>query len=133
MTGHPVIPARGDNGLSDWTDNPLSPRAAMNGKVGVLTPGRGIRKLGNPYPEVGILPRRGMVSEFFSYLSQGSWGVTRTRRPTTGLPFPFLSYGGSAIVANLFCVGVLLNISRFNAVGSVERHYTLRRPRRARA
>jgi cell division protein FtsW len=53
--------------------------------------------------------------------------------PTTGLPFPFLSYGGSAIVANLFCVGVLLNISRFNAVGSVERHYTLRRPRRVRA
>jgi cell division protein FtsW len=53
--------------------------------------------------------------------------------PTTGLPFPFLSYGGSALVANLFCVGVLLNISRFNTVGSVERHYTLRRPRRARA
>lgn len=53
--------------------------------------------------------------------------------PTTGLPFPFLSYGGSAIVANLFCVGVLLNISRFNTVTSVERHYTLRRPRRARA
>ena len=53
--------------------------------------------------------------------------------PTTGLPFPFLSYGGSALVANLFCVGVLLNISRSNTVGSVERHYTLRRPRRARA
>jgi cell division protein FtsW len=52
--------------------------------------------------------------------------------PTTGLPFPFLSYGGSATVANLFCVGVLLNISRYNAVGTVERHYTIRRPRRAR-
>ncbi len=50
--------------------------------------------------------------------------------PTTGLPFPFMSYGGSALVANLFCVGVLLNISRFNAVSSVERRYAARRARR---
>lgn len=53
--------------------------------------------------------------------------------PATGLPFPFMSYGGSSMVANLFCVGILLNISRFNAVSSVERRYTLLRPRRARA
>lgn len=50
--------------------------------------------------------------------------------PTTGLPFPFMSYGGSALVANLFCVGVVLNISRFNAVSSVERRYAARRARR---
>ncbi len=50
--------------------------------------------------------------------------------PTTGLPFPFLSYGGSALVANLFCVGILLNISRFNAVSSVERRYTARPAKR---
>ncbi len=47
--------------------------------------------------------------------------------PTTGLPLPFISYGGSALVANLFCVGVLLNISRFNAVSSVEKRYVVRR------
>jgi cell division protein FtsW len=50
--------------------------------------------------------------------------------PTTGLPFPFLSYGGSALVANLFCVGVLLNISRFNTVTSVEKRYSARRAKR---
>ncbi|HSQ60911.1 MAG TPA: putative lipid II flippase FtsW [Acidobacteriota bacterium] len=31
--------------------------------------------------------------------------------PTTGLPLPFLSYGGSALVVNLGVVGVLLNIA----------------------
>jgi cell division protein FtsW len=31
--------------------------------------------------------------------------------PTTGIPMPFVSYGGSAQVMNLFAVGVLLNIS----------------------
>jgi cell division protein FtsW len=31
--------------------------------------------------------------------------------PTTGLPLPFISYGGSALTMNMFAVGVLLNIS----------------------
>jgi cell division protein FtsW len=33
--------------------------------------------------------------------------------PTTGQPLPFISSGGSALLSNLFAVGVLLNISRF--------------------
>lgn len=32
--------------------------------------------------------------------------------PVTGLPLPFFSYGGSAMVTNLVGVGVLLNVSR---------------------
>ncbi|MCH7549287.1 MAG: cell division protein FtsW [Candidatus Krumholzibacteriota bacterium] len=32
--------------------------------------------------------------------------------PVTGLPLPFLSYGGSALVVNAFAVGVLLNVAR---------------------
>ena len=32
--------------------------------------------------------------------------------PTTGIPLPFVSYGGSAMMINLFVVGLLLNISR---------------------
>jgi cell division protein FtsW len=35
--------------------------------------------------------------------------------PVTGLPLPFLSYGGSALVVNAFAVGVLLNLSRRRA------------------
>lgn len=32
--------------------------------------------------------------------------------PPKGVPMPFLSYGGSHLVAGFFCVGVLLNLSR---------------------
>lgn len=38
-------------------------------------------------------------------------GVTLGLLPTTGLPMPFISYGGSAMVLSAFAVGVLLNIS----------------------
>jgi len=31
--------------------------------------------------------------------------------PITGVPLPFISYGGSAMITNLICVGLLLNIS----------------------
>jgi cell division protein FtsW len=39
-------------------------------------------------------------------------GVTRSI-PLTGVPLPFLSYGGSALAANLAAMGVLLNVSRY--------------------
>ena len=38
-------------------------------------------------------------------------GVTVGILPTTGLPMPFVSYGGSSLVFSSFAVGVLLNIS----------------------
>lgn len=40
-------------------------------------------------------------------------GVAIGVLPTTGLPMPFVSYGGSAIVFTSFAIGVLLNISAF--------------------
>ena len=39
-------------------------------------------------------------------------GVTTGAIPTKGLPFPFISYGGSALIVNLLGVAVLLNITR---------------------
>ncbi len=39
-------------------------------------------------------------------------GMTIGMAPVTGLPLPFLSYGGSSLVANLIMIGVILNISR---------------------
>lgn len=38
-------------------------------------------------------------------------GVTLGIFPTTGLPMPFVSYGGSSLLFTSFAVGVLLNIS----------------------
>ncbi len=33
--------------------------------------------------------------------------------PVTGQPLPFISYGGSALISNLFAIGVVLNVSKF--------------------
>ena len=33
--------------------------------------------------------------------------------PTTGLPIPFISYGGSHILFTMMSVGILLNISKY--------------------
>jgi len=39
-------------------------------------------------------------------------GVIIGAFPTKGLPLPFVSYGGSALIVQMICVGILLNISR---------------------
>ena len=39
-------------------------------------------------------------------------GMTIGMAPITGLPLPFLSYGGSSLMANLIMMGIVLNISR---------------------
>lgn len=40
-------------------------------------------------------------------------GVASGLLPTTGLPLPFLSYGGSSMIFTAFATGVLLNISAY--------------------
>jgi rod shape determining protein RodA len=37
-------------------------------------------------------------------------GMTLGIMPVTGIPLPFMSYGGSALLMNLLCVGLLMNI-----------------------
>ena len=39
-------------------------------------------------------------------------GVSSSMLPATGVPLPFISYGGTSVIISLAMVGVLLNISR---------------------
>jgi len=39
-------------------------------------------------------------------------GVVTGALPTKGLPLPFISFGGSALVVTMLATGVLLNISQ---------------------
>ncbi len=39
--------------------------------------------------------------------------VVTGRLPTTGVPLPFISYGGSSLMTTMIAAGVLLNISRY--------------------
>ncbi len=43
-------------------------------------------------------------------------GITRTI-PLTGVPLPFLSYGGSSLIMVMAAVGVLLSVSRYSSDG----------------
>ena len=43
-------------------------------------------------------------------------GMTIGMAPITGLPLPFLSYGGSSLMANLIMMGIILNISRIKYI-----------------
>jgi len=40
-------------------------------------------------------------------------GVVSGSLPVTGVPLPFISYGGSSLLLNMISVGLLLNISRY--------------------
>ena len=57
-------------------------------------------------------------------------GVVVNLLPTTGLPFPFLSYGGSCLLVHLVGVGLLLSISRRMVM--TYKHFTSDRGRRDR-
>jgi len=54
-------------------------------------------------------------------------GVATGALPTTGLPFPFLSYGGSSMIASLVIAGMLIRVARESSEAKVLRFPVLSR------
>lgn len=52
----------------------------------------------------------GIAGIFFFHMAENI-GMTIGLLPITGVPLPFVSYGGSSLVTNYICIGLLLNIS----------------------
>jgi len=48
---------------------------------------------------------------FHSFINMG---MTTGIMPVTGVPLPFLSYGGTALIVDLVCIGLLLSIHAYN-------------------
>jgi len=47
--------------------------------------------------------------------------------PLTGIPLPFISYGGTSLIISLFGIGVLLNISKYTVNEVSNANYRQRR------
>jgi len=52
----------------------------------------------------------GIGGILFFHMAQNI-GMTMGLLPITGIPLPFVSYGGSSLITNFICIGLLLNIS----------------------
>ncbi|HEY5493509.1 MAG TPA: FtsW/RodA/SpoVE family cell cycle protein, partial [Candidatus Anoxymicrobiaceae bacterium] len=57
----------------------------------------------------GTMIAGGIVVMFFFQILVNI-GMTMGIMPITGVPLPFMSYGGSSLIVNFFSVGLLLNI-----------------------
>jgi rod shape determining protein RodA len=57
----------------------------------------------------------GGVACWFAFQTFVNIGMTLGIMPITGLPLPFVSYGGSAMFANWMAIGLLLNVGRWRA------------------
>lgn len=65
----------------------------------------------NAPDDFGFLTASGLIATIFIYFLLHC-GVGLGVLPATGLPLPFISFGGSALISNLFAVGIILNISK---------------------
>ena len=86
----------------------LAGASALLALLGVVL-WRGLRIATRASDRFGRLVAAGVVS-WFAFQSFVNIGMTLGIMPVTGLPLPFVSYGGSAMLANLCAVGLLQNV-----------------------
>jgi cell division protein FtsW len=74
--------------------------------------GRGMRIVRNASDNFSFLLAGGIVS-WIGLQAILNMSVVLGLLPTTGIPLPFISYGGTSLVSAMFAVGLLLNISQY--------------------
>ncbi len=70
---------------------------------------KGIEIISQAKDRFGILIAGGVVFMFTFHILENI-GMTIGMMPITGIPLPFLSYGGSSLLTNMLAIGLLLNI-----------------------
>lgn len=60
--------------------------------------------------ETGSIIASGIAGIFTFHMVENI-GMVMGLLPITGVPLPFISYGGSSLITNFICIAVLLNIS----------------------
>ncbi len=73
---------------------------------------RGIQIARRAPDKFGFLLASGITGWFF-FQSFINMAAISGLMPLTGMPLPFISYGGSAMVASLIGVGILVNVSKY--------------------
>lgn len=109
---------------TDFVFSIISEEGGLLAAVGVLTVflfilWRGLRiarQLPDSFDRNAVL---GLTLSIFIYAAINIM-VNLGLFPITGLPLPFLSYGGTALVVNAASVGLILNISRQRGVRSID-------------
>ena len=71
---------------------------------------RGLRIAARSRDPYGALVAAGVVC-WFAFQTFQNIGMTVGLMPITGIPLPFLSYGGSAMFANLVAIGLLESVA----------------------
>ena len=74
----------------------------------LITKAIGIGK--NAEDSIGSYIAIGIAGILFFHMVENI-GMTIGLLPITGVPLPFVSYGGSSLITNFICIGLLLNIS----------------------
>lgn len=108
---------KGDFLPEQWTDFIFSVLAEEFGFVGAaallilffVLVYRGIKIAREAKDPFGSLIAVGVISMYVFHILQNI-GMTIGIMPITGIPLPFVSYGGSSLLANMLALGLLMNV-----------------------
>jgi rod shape determining protein RodA len=78
--------------------------------LALLVVGSALRAVFSAQDRFGLLLSVGLVTMLAFHMIVNI-GMTIGIMPVTGIPLPFMSYGGSALITNFLAVGILINVA----------------------